>query len=311
MKKIILSVLFTVAAMEMGYAQQIAVVSSQNVTALYTDLNRAIQEASGGSSIYLSGGGFQINDSAKITKKLTIIGIGHRPDNDHADKNTIVSGNLFFEGGSDGSAVMGIYLSGNIYIGTGSQAVNTLLVRYCNANAVEVRNSNCQRIQINQNYLRGGSNGGGSSVAFTNNILNSAGNINGGVVNHNVITGGGGASNSQVKDNIFLNGNFSSSVTSHNMSTGSVGDNCVVVTDWAEILEGPNNGVSPTSNYHLKGNTGKGVASDGTDIGIYGGTGFKDSALPPIHRIVFKSVADRTDENGKLPIQLQIKAKAE
>jgi hypothetical protein len=309
MKKIILSVLFTVAATGTGYAQQIAVVNPQNATALYTDLNRAIQEASGGSSIYLSGGGFQINDSTKIQKKLTVIGIGHRPDSDHADKNTIVSGNLFFEDGSDGSAVMGIYLSGNIYIGTSDKTVNTLLVRYCNINAVEVRNSGCQRIQINQNYIRGGSNGGGSAIAFTNNILNSVGNINGGIVNHNVITGGGNASNSQVKDNIFLSGNFSSSVTSHNMSTGSVGDNCVVVTDWADVLEGPNNGVTPTSNYHLKIDTV--AASDGTYIGIYGGTGFKDSALPPVHRIVFKSVADRTDENGELPIQLQIKAKAE
>jgi hypothetical protein len=306
MKNILLSVLFAMATT--ANAQQIAVVSPQDVSVLYTDLNRAILSASSGSAIYLSGGGFQINDSVKITKKLTLIGIGHRPDSDHTDKNTLVSGNLFFEDGSDGSSVMGIYLSGNIHIGTGSTAVHTVLVRYCNANAIDIRNSGCLHIQINQNYLRGGSNGGNSTVAFTNNILNSVNNINGGIISHNVITGGGGASNSQVKDNIFLNGHVSSSITSHNMATSSVGDNCVVITDWTNILAGPNNGVSPTSNYHLKSDTGRTVASDRTDIGIYGGvTGFKDSALPPIHRIVFKSVPDRVDENGKLEVQVQIK----
>jgi hypothetical protein len=307
MKKVIISILLGITTVTMAYAQQISVVNPQNVSTLYTDLNLAIKGANAGSIIYLSGGGFKINDSIKIKKKLTIIGVGHRFDNEHADKNTLVSGNLFFEESSDGSAVMGIYLSGNIYIGTGSQAVNTFLVRYCNINAIDVRNSACQHIQINQNYIRGGSNGGGSTITFTNNILHSVGGINGGVVNHNVITNGGGASNSQVKDNIFLNGEISSSVTSHNMSKNTVGDKCVVVTDWEEVLEGPNNGVNPTSNYKLKGNTGKGAASDGTDIGIYGGTGFKDSALPPIHRIVFKSIPDRTDENEQLQIQVRIK----
>ncbi|MDR1119304.1 MAG: hypothetical protein LBM08_00125, partial [Dysgonamonadaceae bacterium] len=241
-------------------------------------------------------------------KKLAIIGIGHRPDNDNADGSTMIGGNLFFEGGANSSALMGVYLSGHVYIGTGENAVNNFLLRYCNVNSIQVQNSNCRGIVINQNYIRSGSNGGNSTINFTNNILHSVNNINGGAINHNVITNGGGASNAQVKDNIFLNGHVSSFSTSHNMATSSAGDHCVVVTDWADVLEGPNNGVSPTSNYQLKGNQGKNAATDGTDIGIYGGiTGFKDSALPPVSRIVSKQIAEQTGDDGKLKIQVRIK----
>ncbi|MDR1593492.1 MAG: hypothetical protein LBS43_03260 [Prevotellaceae bacterium] len=125
MKKVLLTWMAIFAAIVAADAQQISVVAPNNATTLYTDLNLAIQGAAAGSTIYLSGGGFQINDSTKITKKLTIIGIGHKPNNDNADGNTVVSGNLFFEGGANNSAVMGLYLSGEV-------AVNNFLLRYCN-----------------------------------------------------------------------------------------------------------------------------------------------------------------------------------
>jgi hypothetical protein len=315
MKRIFFSISLCIAAMTAMHAQQISVVAPGGTTTLYTDLNLAIQGAASGSTVYLSGGGFQINDSSKITKKLTIIGIGHRPDNDNADGNTIVSGNFFFNGGSDNSALMGVYLSGNVNIGTSANVVNNILVRYCNVNAISVGNSNCQGVVINQNYLRGGSSGGSSAISFTNNILYSLQYITGGIIDHNVFVynaeyGGysGTVSNSQIKNNIFLKSTSGGSVVSNNMLTGTWGDNCVTVTDWNDVLVGPNNGVNPTSDFHLKGTLGKNAATDGTDIGIYGGTGFSDTALPPVPRIVSKSVPEQTDENGKLNIQVRIKA---
>jgi hypothetical protein len=155
MKTKIFTTIFCIVSIATVNAQQISVVAPGGTTTLYTDLNLAIQGAASGSTVYLSGGGFQINDNTKITKKLTIIGVGHRPDNDNADGNTIVSGNLQFEGGSDNSALMGVYLSGGIYIGA-DKAVNNILVRYCNISSVNVGYSNCQGVVINQNYVRGG-----------------------------------------------------------------------------------------------------------------------------------------------------------
>jgi hypothetical protein len=86
------------------------------------------------------------------------------------------------------------------------------------------------------------------------------------------------------------------------------GVNCIQTGDW-DIFAGPNNGANPTSNYALKpGSPGKNAATDGTDIGIYGGTGFSDSALPPGPRIVSKKVADQTDANGNLRVEIKVSA---
>ena len=111
-------------------------------------MNLAIQEADAKSTVYLSGGGFKISDDTKITKQLTIIGVGHRPNNNNADGNTNVSGNFWFEGGSDHSRLMGLYLSGDVNIGTAETAVNDFLLRYCNVNSVQVKKDNCMEIQI-------------------------------------------------------------------------------------------------------------------------------------------------------------------
>ncbi|MDR2774125.1 MAG: hypothetical protein LBC19_05185 [Tannerella sp.] len=81
-----------------------------------------------------------------------------------------------------------------------------------------------------------------------------------------------------------------------------------IVGDWEDIFEGPITGVNPVCNYHLKGTQGKNEATDGTDVGIYGGSGFSDAALPPIPRITNKKVAEQTDENGNLKVQIQVKA---
>jgi hypothetical protein len=307
-------------------AQQISVVNLQGATVLYTDLNLAIQGAAAGSTIYLSGGGFQINDSSKITKKLTIIGIGHRPDNDNAngnaDGNTVVSGNFFFNGGSDNSALMGLHLSGNVNIGTSDNAVNTILVRYCNINSIQVQNSNCQGIVINQNYIRNSSSGSNSAITFTNNIMHSMAYITGGVVNHNVITSYNSSyyalyvvSNSQISNNILINPagiiNGSENIIRNNMLVGTWGDTSyrtITVTSMDDVFVGPITSISSSCNYHLKGALGKNAASDGTDVGIYGGSGFSDAALPPVPRIVSKTVSEQVDENGNLQINVRVKS---
>ena len=173
---IFIAALFAATAL---YAQnqRISVVAPGGATALYTTLDDAITNADAGSTLYLSGGGFPIKAETKITKKLTLIGVGHRADNDNADGNTIVSGNICFEGGADNSALMGVHLNGDVKIGAGDVAVNNILVRYCNINSILVANSNCQGVVINQNYIRGDSYGGYSPVTFSNNILDQLGEI--------------------------------------------------------------------------------------------------------------------------------------
>jgi hypothetical protein len=310
MRKIFLPIFVVVLSAAVLKAQHISVASPTGGTTIYTDLNLAIQGAEAGSSVYLSGGGFHLHDSSKITKRLVIIGLGHRPDNANADGNTIISGNIYFAGGSNYSALMGVHLSGNVYIGTNA-AVNTVLVRYCNVNSIQVQNSNCQSVVINQNYIRSGSSGGGSTISFTNNILHSVGSINGGRVDHNVSFGNISVSNGQISNNIFRSGSFSGSncLFSNNMlgGTGDTNHRTIRVANIDNVFAGPVSVISSVCNFHLKGSEGKNAATDGTDVGIYGGGGFSDDALPPIPHIFYEKVPEKNDQDNILRIDVEFK----
>jgi len=315
---------------------QISVVSPDDETTLFTDLNLAIQDAQPGSIVYIPGGIFQIHDSTKINKKLTIIGIGHRTDNDNADGYTQVIGNLCFEIGSDNSSVIGLYLSGSVNIGKTDEDITYFLLRYCNVNSVQIGSKYCQHVLINQNYIRGTCNGGDSPVYFMNNILHSISHINNGVIANNLIANAGNAgliyctgtvtlyaslnyiNFTRIENNFFLVNtspcnyyilyNTSNSFFYNNAACESLGENCIVVSNFNDVFIGPFNSISITSNFHLKDGPWKTGAIDGGEIGIYGGGGFGDSQLPPIPRITHKRIAEQTDEEGKLKIQIQVKA---
>ena len=141
-----------------AWAQNIAVVSPGNVTTIYQTLDDAITGAISGSTIYLPGGGFQIKDDTKINKKLTIMGVSHRGDTDNADGATMIAGNLNFTTNSSNSAVIGVYITGNINIGVDDASVNNITVRYCHINSIQIHNNTCTGTVINQNFIRSLSN---------------------------------------------------------------------------------------------------------------------------------------------------------
>ena len=324
------NVLFAVAffATLSANAQSIAAVSPSNVTTMHQTLDDAITSATDGSVIYLPGGGFQIKDETKITKKLTIMGISHRADADNADGATVVSGNLFFIGGSSGSSITGFYLSGNVVVGEAEQSVANITVRYCNINSIQVKNSESSGMTVNQSYLRGVSDFGKCNVHLNNCILHSLKNVNGGIIDHNIITSNHHVTNDgdySLRDvsNSSITNNFFTGWQGHRGGSCTISYNCIGTgnwsgnesgiklddkVEWKDVFEAPN-GVSITSKYKLIGVWGKGAASDGTDLGIYGGSGFNDDkSLAPIPRIVSKKVDEHTDGSGMLHIEVKVKA---
>ncbi len=334
MKKILSILVALVATITVG-AQNIAVVSPSNTTKLFQELDKAIEEAESGSIVYLPGGAFSIKDETKITKQLTIMGVSHRGDTDNADGASIISGNLSFEKGSSRSAVIGVYITGNLNIGTAEDSVVNFTARYVNANCIEVYHSKSSGMVINQCYLRNHSGFGGTNVRIENSILHSAKSITGGYVSHNIITAdflpswSWGqtynlmyVSNSSITNNFFLkfvdnvyriDAPYSDCYISNNCTgQGAWGENPIPLdegTGWDDIFVA-NKGVSITSDYKFKEgvDTSKFKGTDGTVIGIYGGSGFSDKALAPIPRIVSKKVAEQTDGSGKLQIEVTVKA---
>ena len=314
-------------------AQNISVVNTDGSTQLYTTLADAIGGAGNGSTIYLPGGRFAISDDVKITKKVTIIGIGHYLNGEgNEDGYTRIEGNLWFNENSSSSAVMGCYITGDVNIGDGDATVNDVVIRYCNLNSVQVKNSTCYGTTVNQNYVRGDSKFGMSEVTITNNIICRISDIDSGVIKYNVDCcanaynyGYGNANshptlinvnNSFIAYNIFrhakgnIGGGSGNSTNCNFLEVGTWGrswgdDPIIIDASISDIFKNVNNWtVSPVSNFHFK----DAYKEYENQVGIYAGLGFNDKQLAPVPYIIDKQVASETDASGKLNIKIRVKA---
>jgi len=179
---------------------------------------------------------------------------------------------------------------------------------------------------VNQNYIRNSSSGAHAPIQFNNNVLHSIQDVTGGLIANNILRHNSlhwvdywntnfplwNINSTSIKNNVLIEPFSihygSNCVVINNMLASAWGDNPVIVSDWNDALIKFDLGVSPLCDYHLKSTIGKNAGSDGTDIGVYGGTGFSDTALPPYPQIVFKNIPAQTDEYGNLKIQIKVKA---
>lgn len=321
MKKTIISAFVAIATTFAVSAQNIAVVSESGGTEIYQSLDDAISGATDGAVIYLPGGGFQVKDETKITHRVTIVGVSYRVDADNADGGTTIAGNLWFEKGADGTAIMGIYLSGNVNIGTSDSSVDNVLIRYCDVNSVKVYNGTCSGIITNQCYLRNNSNYGGTNAKVTNSVVHSIQGINGGLIDHNVVRYHDGnyalrAENTIISNCFLLSRGYYGHHTGGNcifnnncIGSQEWGENSATIESWDDVFSNYSSGVSPYADYHVLCEECKNAGTDGTDIGIYGGTGFNENkSMVPIPRIVSKTIPEQTDGSGNLSIKITVKA---
>lgn len=321
MKRNVLIAVALVATMTAA-AQNIAVVSPSNETDIYQTLDEAITNAEGGSTIYLPAGGHQISDATLIDKRLTIMGVSHRADTDNAEGATIIGGNLHFVEGSSYSAVLGVYISGEVFIGDEGAPVNYVSIRKCNLLNLNVKNSLCIGTEVNQNYIRRRSLFGYSDAIITNNITEKIFNLGSGTISNNVVMDRDGyyyafadpghafdhVNNTTITNNIIL------TTRVHRGSNSEGAYNLVVGGSWgnypheidanAETLFVKDKGVSISSDYHFN----KDYKEYEDEVGIYAGSGFDPDALAPIPRIISKKVDEQSDANGKLTINVTVKA---
>lgn len=328
MKKKIFSLLIAmVAAATSVQAQTITAVAPNGATTLYQSLSEAIKRADPGSILYLPGGGFPTGDDDVITKKLMIMGIGHKAINDNADGITTIVGNLRFGKGSDGSSVMGCYINNNIYIAQDGQ-VNDVLIKKCSFDWVYVQNNACKGTVISQNYVRGCADFGRSEATVKNNNIHNVRYMSNGVISNNIFraclcNSGNNYQSSflcavttaTVTGNILLGtaGGWVTSDCGTLYTSGNArlnaewGDDPVKIEaeNWETVFENYNGAATNSyTDLHFK----DAFKQYERQVGIYAGDGFDDTQLAPTPRIVRKEIPDQTDAAGKLNIKIRVKA---
>jgi len=290
-------------------------------------------------TIYLSGGTFYAPSS--ITKTLYIYGAGHYLDSTQATGKTIISGNLILDRNTDGTYIEGIDLTGYFrLIFSSLDTVSNITLAYCKiSGSIDVGytgNTYSNNFALQRSVVMGEINfTRATNAAVYNSIIQGRiTNSNGILYENNIlfysfslygyctITG----DNNIIKNNIFFknettsgvggNGNqlfnnlFTATTPSFGVSYTASGNYYPVNIDSVFV----NNNIYTfdySKDYHLK-HPDTYIGTDGTQIGIYGGTfPYKEGAVPSNPHIQLKNVAPTSDSNGQLQIEFKISAQDE
>lgn len=310
-------------------AQNQIALQHNGATTLFTTIPDAVAAAVSGDTIYLPGGSFP---GFNIDKTLAVIGVGHHPDSTVATGMTFISGTIGLNSGDcDGSLFAGLringginvnvvdndyvqisrcFLSSGISIGDGSENwtisecilshISSINNSFVGNNLFYVQVSNAQNCQISNNIFLNPSNSAitGDFCTVNNNIFyySSLSSIDNSLFNNNIWSSG-----SQL-NGILANGNI---------GTGNVNDPNfdALFNNFSYAAYGGNLDSLYQFDFHLANpayNTG---GTDGTPIGIYGGTfPWKDGSIPFNPQILFQNIESATDQNGNLLINIHVKA---
>lgn len=328
------------------FSQAVFVVQNATSSSAHSTLEAAITAAVDGDYIYLPGGSFGVGNLS-VNKRVHIFGAGHYPDSTQATGRTALSGNIYFVTGSSNSVLQGVYLSGDIFMGSTADngVVSNILISRCNVNTINLSysasltNYGAENIFIKdciiRSYIYGASTQGvvvessiitlqikyfNSNAEFRNNIF-----LKNGTSSDYVIST---ISNCNFSNNIFRHYNTSTSYWSNGCSNnffnncifgaqsahlnGGTFSNCLYETAFPPLFVNVPNvaNFDYTYDYHLSDTSAAiGVGLNGTDCGIYGGDNpYKDGAVPLNPHIQFKQIPTATDSQGKLNIQVTVSA---
>ena len=303
----------------------------------FTEIQAAHDAAWAGDTIYVYSSGSSIYKSATISKQLYIIGPGYfltENSNTQADTRAAFCKSFLFNSGSEGSLLSGfeidvtaayyhdITIDADNIINKRNMCVHEgadIWVKNDHSNIIITGNyfhhnkstsyttieigSNCNNIQINNNYL--------NSEGSNNISAESSSSIE---VWNNVLSGGVEIHNSVFYNNILMNGVFSGTNSpadiNHNIGDADqfgtdYGNQATVSMPTVFLLSGSTDG-----QWQLKGGSPAiGAGLSGEDNGMFGGTTpYILSGLPAIPTIYFFVAPGSA--SGTEGLQVQIKAKS-
>jgi hypothetical protein len=334
-----------------AFAQTINVKSADGATdVIYTnpnELQKAIDNATAGSTITLSGGIFNTSNAAiSIAKEIHLIGAGFLTDSAMQTSRTYIgSGSLTLKAGSDNSTLEGFEIKSNIQVAeNGSATLKNILINKVKVSGINCGSSNTisgSAGKIVSNLILSNSIlgyiycGYATQVQIYNNVFtNGLENLNGSAeITNNIFLGcysyfgcyspSRSISNTVIKNNIFKHGSSlsgSNNIESNNITTESSWSSSIyststnnisnaVLTDIFQKYNEQNLDLDKLylNDFHIKaGSAAAGAGTDGKDIGIYGGNGFR--VKPSIPFIDLKEIGKQTNAQGQLPVTIRVKA---
>ena len=328
MKTIFISTLMLLAFSFSSMAQNLITVQNGSKVQFYVSLDSAYVHSADGDTLYLPGGSY---GSLTVDKRLHIIGVGHNPDSTKATARTIMSGLTLNNGAANGS-VTGISFQGNIFFNSGfnGYTISRCFIYGNITNVAPVKTD--ANISITENIIEG------ELVLYrfsnsliSNNIFLSLVSIsNNSIFKNNLLLYFNGYyinqfNNSTIENNIGYIGvqSYSGCILNNNINfgvNGSSGSNqgsgnflgvgvldSIFVNYDVNTMQGEN---IYKADFHLAPNSPyKNAGTDGTDIGIYGGTfPWKAGSIPYNPHIQKNSVSGTTDANGNLKVNITVEA---
>ena len=317
---------------------------SQNLIAMqnggspsfFTKLDSAVSHAQDGDTLYLPGGYYYLASNLDISKRLHIVGVGHNPDSSLATLQTrIRNGNVQLHTGASGGSFTGISLDGDLKF---FDNVSNYIVQRCKLSFIYFFQTSAANNVIFQNVIYGISLSGGSQpTGFYNNIIDGYMSTCGGntVFKNNIFLRGivifdMSFTGPVFENNVFLTYSpfeitfsgtyivFNNNLFYWNVSfpTTLAGCDLVGSNNFVNLQQGSifvnqsGNSFNYSHDYHLKPTCpGKNAGTDGTDIGIYGGSApWKDGSIPANPHIQHKVIPNTTNQSGTLNVNIKVTA---
>jgi hypothetical protein len=318
------------------------VVQGGGAPQVFTSLNTALAATQANDRVYLSGGSFQYQGSMIIDKPLHFIGTGIDPDSTIATGRTnmgATGGFIYCTTAATGSTFTGLNFQNWVAYGNGTNNTafddpTNMLFQRCRFTKFFTTEAglNSSSTTFDECIFSEELNSAatGTTVVLLSNclFLNSSGPnsvADGGLTAQNtVFLGTGSLQFGNNSSALYQNCIFQVPITVVNLnaiyqhcmfvdgvlpaqSTGS--NNLFGQTAGTIFVNETNNVLEDTDDLRLAASSpGINAGSDGTDIGLYGGSPWKEGSVPVNPHFRQVSVAGSTDANGDLPVTITVAA---
>ncbi len=308
---------------------------------VFTDLATAVNTAQSGDKLYFSGGTFTVTGNLVVDKTLHFIGAGINPDSSSVTGTTTISpsGSTWVFTAASGSTFTGIRFLNTMAYGDGAAnfSPTDIVFQRCEFTSYAHLGPGSTSIfdeclfrfrfygydgiaNVTRCIFTYGGNAthnpisafgtGGLTMDHCTLLNGRVANSPNSTVSNCIFTRTSSAPFYQSSGSIITNNLVSFTSLVGNMTPGAESGNVLGVPAAEIYVSEGNLNFEWTDDIHLQpSSVGVGMATDGTDVGIYGtNSPFKPGAVPYNPHFRSAEIAPSTNDNGDLPVNIRVAA---